>query len=406
MNNVQFTDFVNDPQHRLERAAREMPVLAAIAHRLQGDKPLKGHRIALCGHITEATSIQVRTLAMLGADIAWCASSTSTTDDAVGTLMQHEISLVCGERGMSEQDMRDGVTQVLEHWPKGPTIVLDEGARLIGQLHQENSTASQVCIAAEKTPEGIQAIKNLGAGLTMPVLMSDMSIGKRLVDNPHGTSQSILQTIIDVTRELIAGKTILVCGFGRVGTGVASKARGLGARVLVAETRPTRALIATLSGFELLPLAEALPQADIVLTVTGQTGVIAQNMFSHLSDGTVLVNGGHLPLEIDVPTLSKLTESAPYASGLTQHRFEDGKTVYLMADGNIANLSVGTGNPNGVMDTTFSSQVLGLLHATGENLQPGLYSLPDDSEREVGRLIAESLGINTSGLDLPARVRA
>jgi adenosylhomocysteinase len=400
MNKINTVSPASDAQQRLERAARDMPVLAAIARRSSADAPLKGHRIALCGHITEATSIQVRTLSSLGADIAWCASSTSTTDDAICALMGNEVSVISGARGMSDDDLHAGVRRVLAYWPDGPTLILDEGARLIAQLHLDNASGAQVRIAAEKTPEGIKVIEDLGKGLKMPVLMSDMSIGKRLVDNPHGTSQSLLQTIVNVSQGLIAGKTLLVCGFGRVGAGVAQKARGFGARVLVAEIRPTRALMATLSGFETLPLDEALPQAEIVLTVTGQPGVIAGSRFARLRNGAVLVNGGHLPLEIDVLALTEASENAPYAFGLTQHRFEDGRTVYLMAGGNIANLSVGSGNPNGVMDTTFSSQVLGLLSAADGTLDPGLYPLPEESEREVARLIAESLGIDTSDLDL------
>lgn len=399
MNKPQHFSAETEAQRSLSRAADDMPLLAAIARNHQSEAPLKGHRIALCGHITEATSVQVRTLVALGADVAWCASSTSTTNDAICTLMGEEVAFISGTRGMSEDKLQDGVAKVLGHWDEGPTIVLDEGARIIRAMHSDQSDISQVRIAAEKTPEGIAIIEDMGADLKLPVLMSDMSVGKRIVDNPHGTSQSLLQTILSVTLGLIAGKTMLVCGFGRVGQGVAQKARGLGARVLVADVRPTQALMAALSGFEVLPIVEALPQADIILTVTGQAGVINQQQLPHLRDGCILVNGGHLPVEIDVAALSDATRSASYAYGLTQHSFEDGKTVFLMADGNIANLSVGTGNPNGVMDTTFSSQVLGLMAAVDEAREPGLYPLPRSSETEVARLIAQSLGIDITDLD-------
>lgn len=178
---------------RLERAAREMPVLGAIADRHRSAPPLRSERIALCGHITEATAIQVHTLRALGAEIAWCASSTSTTDDAVRDAMKDEVGVVVGSRGMSSSALLDGVAKVLGHFAGGPTLVLDEGARLLRALHGEGGTPRGVKLAAEKTPEGIHILH--GMDLAVPVLMSDLSIGKRLVDNPHGTAQSLLDTV-------------------------------------------------------------------------------------------------------------------------------------------------------------------------------------------------------------------
>lgn len=391
-----------DPEHRqsalprLERAAHEMPVLGGIADRYRSDLPLRNERIALCGHITEATAIQVRTLRALGAEIAWCASSTSTTDDAVRETMMDEVALVSGSRGMSPKAMQKGVEQVLSHFSAGPSLILDEGARLLRALHQNGDGAESVKLAAEKTPEGIHALQSMI--LKVPVLMSDLSIGKRLVDNPHGTAQSLLDTIAAVTRGLFAGKTLLVCGYGRVGTGIAAKARGLGLRVLVAETRPTRALIATLNGFEVLPLVEALQQAQIVLTVTGSGPVVGGEHFALLRHDVLLVNGGHLPNEIDVAALRATAEEYPIAPGLRGYRLGSGKCIQVMADGNIANLSVGSGNPNEVMDMTFASQVMALVLGRNAGLGPGLHALPDASEAAIARMIAESLGIDTAEL--------
>ena len=393
MNKLNKIDPLDEARQRLERAAFEMPVLAAIAETYAPEKPLQGERLALCGHVTEATSVQVRTLRALGAEIAWCASSQSTTDDAVKGVMSGEIDLLTGHRGMSEEDLVAGVAKVLQHWEKGPTLVLDEGARLIEPLQ---ARPGEIKLAAEKTPEGIQVVESLD--LQFPVLMSDMSLGKRLVDNPHGTSQSLIQTVMNVGRCLLAGKTVLVCGYGRVGAGLAEKARGLGARVSIAEVRPTRALMATLSGFEVRPVNKALNEAQIVITVTGEPGSIGRDQFAHLRDGVLLVNGGHLSTEIDVSALKKAAKAEPFAEGIGGYRFEDGRCVYLMADGHIANLAVGAGNPNEVMDTTFASQVMALIIGRTDVPKPGLHALPEESEDHIARLIAQSLGVDVSAL--------
>ncbi|QXZ98609.1 hypothetical protein J5289_18735 [Rhizobium sp. B230/85] len=234
--------------------------------------------------------------------------------------------------------------------------------------------------------------------LSFPVLKSDDSLGKRLVDNPHGTSQSLIATILDVTQKLLAGKVFLVFGFGRVGAGLAEKARGLGARVIVAETRPTRALIAALSGFEVSPCMESLPLADIVCTVTGRRGVLGRPHFDLLKNGVVLVNGGHLPFEIDVAALKEQGAERPFSHGMSAHALSENRTIYLVADGHIANLTVGKGNPNEVMDVTFASQVMALVHAKGREFEARLHDLPKDSESEVAHYVAETLGLDVSRL--------
>lgn len=397
MTSLARLDRPTSAQHRLTRAALEMPVLQAIVDRYAIEQPLRCERIALCGHITEATAIQVRTLGKLGAEIAWCASSTATTDDDIGDVMAGEVGTISGKRGMSMQALEHGVTTVLGHFARGPTLILDEGARLLRALNFADLALADLNLAAEKTPEGIEIVR--GLELKIPVLTSDMSIGKRLMDNPHGTGQSLIDTIVSVTRCLLAGKVFLVCGYGRVGAGVARKARGLGARVLVAEVRPTRALVATLDGFEVMPIATALSEAQIVLTVAGHSPVIGAGHFRHLRDGAVLVNGGHLPTEIDTVALKSQAAEESFAPGLVGYRFSDARRIYLMADGNIANLTVGSGNPNEVMDATFASQVLALIHGRGVGLGPGLHALPEASEAEVAQLIAKTLNIDVAGLD-------
>lgn len=397
MNRMGAIDGRHSAFDRLDRAGREMPVLRAIQDRHGPDRPLDGERIALCGHITEATAIQVRTLRELGAEIAWCASSPTTTDEAIRDAMAGEVAHVDGRLGMSAADLEEGVVHVLTHFEDGPTLVLDEGARLLRAMHDEGrAPANEVRLAAEKTPEGIEIAR--GLTLTVPVLDSDMSVGKRLVDNPHGTAQSLLDTIMTVTRGLMAGKVVLVCGYGRVGAGVAVKARGLGARVLVSEVRPTRALVATLDGFEVLPLAEALPSAQIVLTITGRSSVLQAAHFGMLGDGAILINGGHLRDEIDVAGLQEAGEAVERAPGIVGYHLASGACVDLIADGNIANLTVGPGNPNEVMDTTFASQVMALIVGRDLGLAPGLHPLPKRGEAEISRMIAQALRIDTTGL--------
>ncbi|MDJ0933563.1 hypothetical protein [Breoghania sp.] len=230
--------------------------------------------------------------------------------------------------------------------------------------------------------------------LTFPVLESDESFGKRLVDNPHGTAQSLLETFLAVSQRLLTGKVFLLIGLRPGGR----RNRGKSARVVIVDIRHTRSLIAALNGFEIAPLADALACADIVCTVTGHNGALQGSDFRHLKDGALLFNGRHSPLEIDMTALTETTQKQALSPGLAAHRFTDGRTVFMIADGQIANLAVGRENPNEVMDVTFACQVLALVHASKKPMEPGLHPLPRESEHAVARRYAGALGLDITSL--------
>ncbi|MFJ1649783.1 adenosylhomocysteinase [Streptomyces sp. NPDC088258] len=384
----------------LAQATEQMAVLARIREDHHVTQPLAGQRLALCGHITAETAVQVETLTALGADTAWCASSTSTTDDRIAALMRGRGIPVTGTRGMSEADLHAGVEETLRTWPQGPTMVLDEGALLITALHTTQAHLPAPVLATEKTPDGLAELHRLTrhTPLRFPVIKSDESFGKDVIDNPHGTAQSLIETIMAAAGRMLAGKVFVVAGYGRVGSGVAAKARGLGARVIVTEVRPTRALIATLDGFEVLPMNEAARIGDLFCTVTGTPGVLREHHFALLKNGAVLANGGHLPHEIDLAALDRTArERTPAAHpGSEVLTFADGRRVYLIGGGNIANLAAGRGNVSEVMDVTFASQVLALCLSVKEapSWPAGLRELPEECDQYVAAALARTMGIH------------
>jgi adenosylhomocysteinase len=380
---------------RVARATARMAVLAAIRRRFAAESPLAGHRVALCGHITAETAVQAGTLTDLGAELVWCASSTSTTDEEVAALLRGSGTAVHGWRGMSEADLRDGARRALLTWPEGPTLVLDEGALLIGALHDELAGLPAPALGTEKTPDGLALLAGRPR-LRFPVIKSDESFGKDTVDNPHGTAQSLVETITTVSGTLLAGKVVVVAGYGRVGAGVAAKARGSGGRVVVTEVDPLRALLAVLDGFEVLPMTEAVAIGDVVCTVTGAPHVLRREHFALLKDGVVLANGGHRPWEIDLDALHEVTtrrDASP--PGVEVLDFADGRSAELVGGGHIANLSAGRGNASEVMDVTFAAQVLALVLALPgvSGLAPGLHPLPPACDDYVASALAEAMGI-------------
>jgi adenosylhomocysteinase len=381
---------------RLEQATDQMVVLATIRRDFGPDKPLAGHRIALCGHVTAETAVQVHTLVELGAEVVWSASSTSTTDDHIAELVRQTGVTVHGRRGMPETELRQGARAALLAWPQGPTLVLDEGAVLISALHRDLLEVPAPVLATEKTPDGLAAIAKMGP-LRFPVVKSDESFGKDAVDNPHGTAQSVVETIATVSGRMLAGKVFVVAGYGRLGSGVASKARGLGARVVVTEVDATKALLAVLDGFEVLPMAKAAVIGDFFCTVTGAPGVIRRGHLMAMKSGAVLANGGHLPWEIDVDALHDMAVCRPKSPRGTEILgMPDGRRLHLIGGGQIVNLSAGRGNASEVMDITFASQVLALHLALrkASGLAPGTHPLPREADEYVADALASALGID------------
>lgn len=387
------------PTHPLERAdaigfaAQDMPVLAALRHRFAERRPLTGHRLALRAHVTAETAVQALTLQAAGAQVALCASSPDTTDPDVSAALAAAGIPVHGRRGMSEQEERDAVDAVLATWPDGPTLVADEGGELIAAA---STAPRQIVAATEKTPSGGRAVAAAAhdGRLPFPVLLVDECFGKNEVDNAHGTAQSLLETVVALSRKLLAGKTFVVGGYGRVGAGVAHRARGLGATVLVAEVRPTRALVATLDGFEVLPMIDAASRADFILTVTGVPDVVTGRHLDRIRDGAVLANGGHHAWEINAEDLrARTVRSEPVRPGNTRLTLTDGRRLHLLAGGQVVNLAAGSGNAAEVMDVTFGTQVLALVYLAGRagELPPAVHPVPPACDDEVVEALAAAL---------------
>ncbi|GGM54047.1 adenosylhomocysteinase [Longimycelium tulufanense] len=379
---------------RLERAVRHMPVLAGIRRAAGADRPLRGHRLALCGPLTVERALQATTLVDLGADAAWCASGAETAED-VAELARRAGVPVHGWRAGSVRDRRRAARDVLRSWPRGPTLVLDEDAVLLTALHQECADLPVPLLALETMRGGVEALVRLGP-LRLPVIHGGEWFGRDLVDGPHGTAQSLVGTIAAVSGRMVAGKVFVVAGYGRVGSGVAARARGLGARVVVTEVSATRALLAALDGFDVLPMASAASIGDVFCTVTGVPKVIRRSHLLAMHSGAVLVNGGHLPWEIDLDALYDMTVRWPRSPcGVEILRLSDGTELHLIAGGHPAHLVAGAGTAAEVADVTLASQVLALRLVLPEaaTLSPGIHPLPPAIDENVATALATAMGI-------------
>lgn len=385
---------------RLTWAMAQMPVLASLRDELGPGRPLGGHRIALCAHLTAETAVQVVTLRALGAEVACCASSPATVDDGVVAELRARQVTVFGRRAMDEAEWRSGTDGALRAWAEGPTLIADEGAELVPALLDDHADLAAATVGAtEKTPAGARRARELAeAGrLPFPVLAVDTGFAKHELDNSTGTGQSIVEAIMRVSRRLLAGKTFVVAGYGPVGAGIAQRVRGMGAEVIVTEARPTRALLAVLNGFDVMPMADAAARADFICTVTGVPRVVAGDHLDRLRNDVVLVNGGHHPWEIDLEALdrrvSRRTEVHP---GNERLELDDGRAVHLLAGGHTVNLAAGAGNASEVMDGTFATQVLALVHLADpvHALPPGVHPIPERYDDVVAGKLADAMGLS------------
>lgn len=389
---------------RLAWAQEQMPVLAAVRDLHEKRSPLAGHRIAMCGHITKESAVQVLTLQALGADVAWCPSESATTDSDIAAEVRAQGVIVNGGSGMSALESRQAIVGTLTHWAgQSPTLVLDEGGDLIYALVRDYPLlASSVRGAVEKTPTGKRRLLSLQreGHLPFPVIEVDECFGKHEVDNPHGTAQSLIQAIVASGGLLLAGKTMAVAGYGAVGSGLAQRARGLGADVIVTEVCPTRALFAALEGFTVLPMREALPMADVICTVTGSPDVIVGDQFDLLRSGAVLANGGHYPWEINLRDLAeRVVNRATVAPGNELLELRTGQSVHLLGGGHVVNIAAGSGNVAEVMDVTFATQVLSLLFIAEQSgsLPRCVQQAPSEADDFVALRLATAMGIELGG---------
>jgi len=387
---------------RIDWAAREMPVIAQIRERFARERPFAGLRIAGCLHITSETANLALALQAGGADLTLCASNPlSTQDDVAAALVERVGISVFAVKGESNETYYDHIHRTID---ASPQITIDDGADLVSTLHSDRRDAlGDVLGGCEETTTGVIRLRAMAAdgALAYPVMAVNDAATKHFFDNRYGTGQSALDGIIRATNLLLAGKTVVVAGYGWCGRGVASRADGLGAHVVVTEVDPLRALEAVMDGFRVLPMADAAAEGDVFITTTGDIHVIDAPHFSRMKSGAILANAGHFNHEINLDALAEMTEQQrelkPY---VTAHTTSNGRELLVLADGRLVNLSAAEGHPASVMDMSFANQALAVEHLLRADpaLEPGVHDVPSEIDQSVARLKLASMGVELDAL--------
>ncbi|WP_424529293.1 adenosylhomocysteinase [Sphaerisporangium viridialbum] len=389
-------------ERRIDWALRSMPVLRAIGARFDAARPLDGLKIAACLHVTAETAVLVGALKAGGAEIALAASNPLSTQNDVAAALRTYGVAVHARAGVDRDTYYRHLHQALDI---GPDIVLDDGCDLVNTLHTERvELLDGVTGGCEETTTGIIRLRQMAAehALRFPVVAVNDTRTKRMFDNRYGTGQSTLDGIMRATNTLLAGRTIVVAGFGFCGRGVAERARGQGARVIVTEIDPVKALDASMQGYEVLPMVEAARAGDLFITVTGNRDVIRGEHLAEMKDGAILANAGHFDVEIDVRALEGMASEVRL--GVRPHTDEyvlaDGRRLLLLAEGRLVNLTAAEGHPAAVMDMSFSAQALAVAWLAEERvrLAPGVYDVPAEIDAEVARLKLAAAGIDIDTL--------
>lgn len=387
---------------RILWADRDMPVLAAIRQRFEKEKPLQGIRIGACLHVTTETANLMRTLKAGGADVTLCASNPlSTQDDTAAALVKHFEIPVYAIKGENTQTYYEHVDAVIDTLPQ---ITMDDGADVVGRIHETRTDALETIIGGtEETTTGVirlAAMAKQGA-LKYPIIAVNEAKTKHFFDNRYGTGQSTLDGIIRATNRLLAGRTLVVSGYGWCGRGVAMRGRGMGAQVIVCEVDPLKALEAIMDGFRVMPAVEAAALCDVWVTVTGDLNVIDGPMFENMKDGAIICNSGHFNSEINIPWLEEnATEHKTLRPFVEEYTLPNGRKVVLLAEGRLVNLSCAEGHPASVMDMSFANQALcaEFMAKHADEMDPDCYDVPADIDNAIARLKLETLGVTIDTL--------
>lgn len=387
---------------RILWADRDMPVLASIRERFAAERPLEGIRIGACLHVTTETANLMRTLKAGGADVVLCASNPlSTQDDTAAALVKYYDIPVFAIKGEDTETYYKHIDAVIDTLPQ---ITMDDGADVVGRIHDLRKDALETIIGGtEETTTGVVRLAAMAAqgALQYPIIAVNEAKTKHFFDNRYGTGQSTLDGIIRATNRLLAGRTLVVSGYGWCGRGVANRGRGMGAHVIVCEVDPLKALEAIMDGFEVMPAAEAAKRCDVWITVTGDLNVIDGPMFENMKDGAIICNSGHFNSEINIPWLEDHAVSHHTLRPLVEeYTLEDGRAIVLLADGRLVNLSCAEGHPASVMDMSFANQALSaeymINHAA--ELEPGVYDVPEAIDNDIARLKLATLGVTIDTL--------
>jgi adenosylhomocysteinase len=389
-------------RNRIEWAAQEMPVLRSIIERFESSKPLKGIRMAGCLHITTETANLARALVAGGADLVLCASNPlSTQDDVAAALVQHFEVPTFAIKGEDNQTYYAHVRAALDHRPQ---MTMDDGADLVSTLHKERINQIRNVIAGtEETTTGVIRLKAMAkqGALRFPVLAVNDAMTKHLFDNRYGTGQSTIDGVIRATNLLIAGKVVVVAGYGWCSRGIAMRARGLGANVVVTEVAPLKALEAVMDGFRVMPMMEAASIGDVFITATGDINVVDLHHLEVMKDGAVLANSGHFNVEINIPALEELAvEKRQPREFVDQYVLADGRRLNLLGEGRLVNLAAAEGHPASVMDMSFANQALGSVYMlrNADQLEKKVYVIPEEVDQEIARLKLEAMGVQLDTL--------
>jgi len=393
---IKDKDLAHSGQLRIELAAQNMPVLALIEERFKRELPLKGIRMAACLHVTTETAQLMKTLKAGGAEVALCASNPlSTQDDVAASLVEHDGIPVFAIKGEDNETYYSHIEAVLD---TAPHVTMDDGADLVSVIHSERTDLLDHIIGGtEETTTGVIRLKAMAREgvLKYPIVAVNDADTKHLFDNRYGTGQSTVDGIIRATNRLIAGSNFVVVGYGWCGRGLAMRAQGMGARVIVTEIDPVRALEALMDGFAVMPMEQAAPLGDFFCTVTGNIHVIRKDHFVAMKDGAIVSNSGHFNVELDLEGLEEITKSKreirPF---VVEHALGNGMRIYILAEGRLINLAAAEGHPSSVMDMSFANQALSAEYIVKEakNLQNVVFPVPQDMDHEIARLKLDAEG--------------
>lgn len=400
-NDVKDISLADEGKKRIEWAEIDMPVLRKVRERYEKEKPLKGIRIGCCLHVTTETANLMRTLKAGGAEIALCASNPlSTQDDVAAALVKHYGISVYAINGEDNKTYYEHLNAVLDFKPQ---ITQDDGCDLVSTLHKERKDQlNEIIGGTEETTTGVIRLKAMAAdgALKFPVLAVNDAMTKHFFDNRYGTGQSTIDGIIRATNRLLAGSTFVMAGYGWCGRGIAMRASGLGANVIVTEVNPVRALEAKMDGFRVMLMVEAVKEADFICTSTGDINVVDKEDFEVMKDGCILCNSGHFDVEINLKALEKMASEKKNIKPYVEEYKLGGRSIYVLADGRLVNLAAAEGHPACVMDMSFANQSLGAEYIVNnyKDLSNEVHVIPEEMDNEIAKMKLECMGIEIDEL--------
>lgn len=386
---------------KIEWAMREMPVLQQIEKEFKKEKPLQNFIIAACLHVTKETAVLIQTLKSGGATVAIAGSNPLSTQDDVAAALAVDGIEVYAWRGVSNKDYYWCLNKVLDI---KPNITIDDGADLVNLVHiKRKELLKKIIGGQEETTTGVIRLRAMSqdGALKYPIIAINDTPTKHMFDNVYGTGQSTLNGIIRATNILLAGKNVVVCGYGYCGKGVATRMRGMGAHVIVCEVDSVKALQAVMDGYAVMRMVDAAKIGDLFITVTGDKNIVRKEHFSKMKDGVILANAGHFDVEINIPELEKLSRSRKTVEeNVEEFELKDGKKIFLLAQGRLVNLVAAEGHPSSVMDMSFANHALCArwLAKNYKNLKPEVYEVPQEIDEKIARLKLDSLGIKIDSL--------